>query len=64
MEIVNGYPCENCAEVALAKRGLDPAEAQGQLKTDADVARELAAATAEPKRAEVSGAGGRVDVFA
>lgn len=24
MEIVNGYRCESCADVAFAKRGLDP----------------------------------------
>lgn len=26
MEMVNGYRCESCADVALAKRGLDPAK--------------------------------------
>lgn len=29
MEIVNGYRCESCKDVALAKRGIDPA--QGEL---------------------------------
>lgn len=26
MEMVNGYRCESCADVALAKHGLDPAK--------------------------------------
>lgn len=26
MEIVNGYPCRDCADVALAKRNIDPAK--------------------------------------
>jgi hypothetical protein len=26
MEIVNGYVCRNCTDVALAKRGVDPAK--------------------------------------
>lgn len=25
MEIVNGYPCQNCGDVALAKANIDPA---------------------------------------
>ncbi len=25
MEIVNGYPCRDCTDVARAKRGIDPA---------------------------------------
>jgi hypothetical protein len=25
MEIVNGYPCLNCSDVAKAKRNIDPA---------------------------------------
>ncbi|NGM21296.1 hypothetical protein G3576_14830 [Roseomonas stagni] len=25
MEIVNGYPCRDCADVARAERGIDPA---------------------------------------
>lgn len=29
MEIVNGYRCESCRDVALAKRGFDPV--QGEL---------------------------------
>ncbi len=24
MEMVNGYPCRDCADVAKAKRGIDP----------------------------------------
>ena len=24
IEMINGYPCTNCAEVSLARRGLDP----------------------------------------
>ena len=24
MEIVNGFPCRDCADVAVAKRGVDP----------------------------------------
>jgi len=24
MEMVNGYPCRDCADVALAKRNIDP----------------------------------------
>lgn len=27
--MVNGYPCFNCADAALAKRGINPAEANG-----------------------------------
>jgi hypothetical protein len=26
MDIVNGYPCRDCADVALAKRNVDPAK--------------------------------------
>lgn len=26
MEIVNGYPCFNCADIARAKRGVDPVD--------------------------------------
>ena len=25
MRVVNGYPCRNCADEELAKRGIDPA---------------------------------------
>ncbi|WP_203072678.1 hypothetical protein [Falsiroseomonas ponticola] len=25
MQIVNGYPCRDCTDVARAKRGIDPA---------------------------------------
>lgn len=25
MEVVNGYPCKTCTDVANAKRGIDPA---------------------------------------
>ncbi|HEX7944617.1 MAG TPA: hypothetical protein VF495_08130 [Phenylobacterium sp.] len=25
MEVVNGYPCKNCTDVELAKKGIDPA---------------------------------------
>jgi hypothetical protein len=28
MRIVNGYFCRNCADVVLAKKGLDPADPQ------------------------------------
>jgi hypothetical protein len=28
-ETVNGYLCRDCADVALAKRGVDPARRQG-----------------------------------
>jgi hypothetical protein len=28
MNIVNGYFCRNCADVELAKRGIDPAHPQ------------------------------------
>jgi len=28
MTLVNGYVCRNCADVELAKRGLDPAHPQ------------------------------------
>lgn len=27
--MVNGYPCRNCDEVSLAKRGVDPAQSAG-----------------------------------
>jgi len=26
MELVNGYPCRDCADVARAKRNIDPAK--------------------------------------
>ncbi len=26
MEIVNGFPCKNCTDVDLAKKGIDPAK--------------------------------------
>ena len=26
MEVVNGYPCKNCTDVELAKKGIDPAK--------------------------------------
>ncbi|OYU47660.1 MAG: hypothetical protein CFE31_14350 [Rhizobiales bacterium PAR1] len=26
IQMINGYSCSNCAEVALAKRGIDPQE--------------------------------------
>jgi len=26
MEVVNGYPCKNCTDVDLAKKGIDPAK--------------------------------------
>ncbi len=25
MDVVNGYPCKNCTDVELAKKGVDPA---------------------------------------
>ena len=28
MELVNGYYCRDCAEVALAKKGIDPVESK------------------------------------
>ena len=29
MELVNGYFCRNCADVELAKKGIDPAHPKG-----------------------------------
>lgn len=41
MEIVNGYPCYDCADVASAKRGVDPAKAEDSVGA-ASAAREPA----------------------
>ncbi len=29
MELVNGYPCFNCTDVELAKKGINPAKPEG-----------------------------------
>ena len=46
MQIVNGYPCVNCSDTELAKRGVDPAK--GVAKTRLE---EAAAAAAAKKQA-------------
>jgi hypothetical protein len=32
MRVVNGHPCRNCAEEAVAKRGLDPNQPKPELR--------------------------------
>jgi len=34
IELVNGYVCHNCDEVALAKRGVDPAKPKEAARAD------------------------------
>jgi hypothetical protein len=49
IELVNGFVCRDCADVALAKRGIDPAkpekpgEAETSGKTSDGINRPLAA---------------------
>ncbi|HKQ68187.1 MAG TPA: hypothetical protein VJT73_02550 [Polyangiaceae bacterium] len=31
MNLVNGFPCRNCADAELAKRGIDPARPRDEL---------------------------------
>lgn len=40
IEMVNGYSCANCADVALAKRGVDPTKASSLAEGLAMEARE------------------------
>lgn len=49
MEIVNGYPCRDCTDVALAKRGVDPSLPKAQQR-DALAGREDAAPKLDPTR--------------
>lgn len=59
MEMVNGFPCRDCADVALAKRNIDPAKHQpgvpdapaGRADKDADKIRAASAPAIDPNRA-------------
>jgi hypothetical protein len=43
VEMINGYPCANCAEVSLAKRGIDPHKKPGDPEgLDKDAAKGVA----------------------
>jgi hypothetical protein len=65
IQMVNGYPCRNCSEVSLARRGLDP-----ENPTDDPVkARDIAARHGErppedTSRARAPGTGALVDILA
>lgn len=52
MEIVNGYPCFDCTEVARAKRGVDPSQsAQAAANAAADKRAQAVAERTPPKEA-------------
>lgn len=42
MSTINGYPCANCAEEALAKRQLDPRKSSVELQSEARTKQERA----------------------
>ncbi len=53
MEIVNGYPCRDCADVALAKRNIDPAkprQAIGPSSAEAAAAQQPTSPAPGPRR--------------
>jgi hypothetical protein len=37
MQMINGFSCSNCAEIALAKRGIDPHEDPSKPKSASGV---------------------------
>lgn len=64
MEMVNGYICHNCSDVALAKKGVDPAhpkDATSGAQPGAD--RDAPSAGVKPK-AQIDGLGRLADVTA
>jgi len=42
MSTINGYPCANCAQEALAKRQLDPRKSSVELQSEARTKQERA----------------------
>ncbi len=56
MEMVNGFPCRNCADAALAKRNIDPAKHKPGIPDepardkDADKIRAASAPVLDPNR--------------
>ena len=55
MEIVNGYPCLNCSDVAKAKRNIDPAAGPLQQMQKQDKRPEPALGVNQPLAAGVRG---------
>jgi hypothetical protein len=55
MEIVNGYPCLTCSDVAKAKRNIDPAASPLQAVAEQSERVEPAAAASQPLAAGVRG---------
>ena len=69
MELVNGYYCRDCAEVELAKKGIDPAEAKRATNGETPGAAHDGNGRREPSlgvnRVNASGdVGTRLDLFA
>jgi hypothetical protein len=75
VQLVNGYPCHDCTEIDLAKKGIDPARpkdgpyGRDKVRADAKAAeREAArtaattAATPDPMKATTGSVGRSLDV--
>ncbi|WP_150287090.1 hypothetical protein [Rhabdaerophilum calidifontis] len=58
IEIVNGYPCADCADIAKAKRGIDPAESLAESRVREEAAPDAALTATE----NVAEAGSPYDV--
>lgn len=78
VQMVNGYPCQNCTDISLAKRGLNPenptndpvkaediAARKGLAPVkDADADREAAGAIRDRSLSRAPGTGALVDIDA